>query len=82
MSKKKIIRALLLAGGISSAWGQALPPGKYEGCSNIFWLKPTILSAVCQTLSGQYNQTFLENANLCLFIEDYDGVLSCTGGFK
>jgi hypothetical protein len=79
---KKVIGVMLLAGVIGLAYAQALPPGKYEGCNNIFWLTPTSLIAFCQMLSGQYNQTVLENADLCLFIESYNGELSCTGGFK
>jgi hypothetical protein len=82
---KKVIGVLLLAGVIGSVCAQAFPPGNYvQSCGNIFWLTPTSLLAICQMEFGQYqtNQSILENANLCSYIENINGVLTCTGGFK
>ena len=80
---KKIIGVVLLSCVIGSSYAQALPPGNYaQSCGNIFWLTPTSLFAYCLMPSGQANGSSLENANLCIYIQNINGVLTCTGGWK
>jgi hypothetical protein len=79
---KKIIGVLLLVIGIGSVWAQALPPGNYmDSCGGFYW-NSTDFFGYCQMSSGQVLGSGLNNANLCTYIENINGQLTCTGGYK
>jgi hypothetical protein len=79
---KKIIGLLLLAIGIGSVWAQALPPGNYMDSCGYFSWNSTEFIGYCQTSSGQLNGSGVDNANLCAYVENINGQLTCTGGYK
>ena len=90
---KKIIFAALLAGliALANAQSRPLPFGNYfDSCFRVEWLTPTSMSAYCQKISrnpevpGRYVYSVLEvlkNGQRCEYVENIDGVLTCSGGF-
>jgi hypothetical protein len=59
------------------------PPGSYQKtCTQIiFDPNANVLTAVCQTTSGQTLWSFLQNPNLCIGdIANFDGILACNIG--
>ena len=85
---KKIIGILLLAIGISSACAQALPPGNYmESCGDFSWDSTEFIGNCLMGQVDEYgavlvNGSGVDNANLCTYIQNINGVLTCTGGYK
>jgi hypothetical protein len=75
---KKIIGALLLAGGISSACAQPLPPGNYSESCNSIQYSGGVLQAYCPNFNGTYLITYLYDAGSCTFIQNINGELLCT----
>jgi hypothetical protein len=95
---ERIISITILAAVISPAYAQPsfveyhnqsrslMPPGSYPmscfGMRLIYRPDGTLMTATCVNDRGIDVSTSLENANLCNFVENIHGVLTCTGGFN
>lgn len=91
---KILIAAISMLGVMSAVYAQNwqdsgygfLPPGNYmTSCvdANVFIVNGTgtSLVAMCLKDNGQTVRAHLAKADSCKFVENIDGVLTCTGGF-
>lgn len=84
----KLFFSLLLISliGVANAqWNNFVPYGfpqgdYYSTCSGV--MSGTTLMMNCITDNNTSNNTNLENANSCNFVQNINGVLTCTGGWK
>jgi len=74
----------LLENQISSEYASPypeIPRGSYlETCRP--YMEGATLVGRCLNLERRFTVTRLENANLCNFVQNINGVLTCTGGWK